>query len=151
MVPQIKKILLGNSKGNSYVGASLVMFGLLFAIMILGLTYSMWMCQFNVSESVDLSMTTTLKAMETRGYLDATLKDSLENELKKQGFDNYSVNGTTSKPGYGDEISITVSGKIDMANNTGFSAVIKAMRSIGISDVGYIEFKNRKMEGTCKC
>ena len=37
-----------------------------------------------------------------------------------------------------------------MANNTGFSAVIKAMRSIGISDVGYIEFKNRKMEGTCK-
>ena len=84
MVPQIKKILLGNSKGNSYVGASFVMFGLLFAIMILGLTYSMWMCQFNVSESVDLSMTTTLKAMETRGYLDATLKDSLENELKKR-------------------------------------------------------------------
>lgn len=144
--------LLDKSAGDtSYVGAAFVMFMMLFMILILGTSYSVWMCQFDASEKVDLIMTSTIKTMETKGCLDSTLKTSLNTDLSKIGMKNIVISGTTSKQSYGEEINISVSGKIDMADKTVFSGLVKTLRKFGMSDLGMITFSSKSMKGTSKC
>lgn len=143
--------LLDKSDGDSYVGAAFVMFMMLFMILVLGTSYSVWMCQFDVSENVDLAMTSTLKAMETKGCLDNTLKSSLNSDLSNIGMKNISISATTTKQAYGDEINISISGKADMADKTAFSGVVKTLRKWGLTDIGMVTFNAKSMKGTSKC
>lgn len=143
-----KKLICRKKNGDMYISAAVGVFVLSIFLLVVTLAFASWMSQLMLADEVDLAMTSTMKRMETVGYLDDTTANELKEELQAIGMENIVFTGSTDaahKPAYGGKIKLVLSGKIE--SNSEFNAISNFLNSTNECGLTY---QNKTKEGTNK-
>lgn len=155
---KIRKFFAKKRDGNQFVEAAFV--ALFMSLFMIGFAffYTVWMYQFSIKETVDLTLTSAMKKMETvsmSGY--GAIENDIKAELESQ---HCTITNVTCSPNgaevkYGDEINISLTGTYDFeSDDTPFKPIIESLRKIApgvFSENHYTIELNQSVTGTKKC
>ena len=155
---RIKKLLTKKHDGDQFVEAAFVTLFMALFLIACAFFFTVWMYQFSIKETVDLTLTTAMKKMETVSMSEySTIENEIETELKAQ---NCTISNVTCYPSaveaqYGDEISISLTGFYDFeSDDTPFKPIIQSLRTLApgvFSGSNYSIELNKTIMGTKKC
>lgn len=155
---KIRKILTKKHSGDQFVEAAFVALFMSLFMIAFAFFYTVWMYEFSIKETVDLTLTTAMKKMET---VSMSEYDTIENEIKAElEAQHCTITNVTCFPNvteaeYGDEISISITGTYNFeSEDTPFKPILNALRKIvpgSFAESSYTIDLSKSVKGTKKC
>lgn len=128
----MKKLWTVKKKGVGYFVSCMVALVLLMAMMIFSVTTY---ANLNLAIKKSRIERSFMLQMEAEGYLSLSARDALTQQLTDMGVEQISFAGTTLSPaGYGNIVTLSVTGRIRMTNIVGMKNLFEFIRGDDTSD-----------------